>query len=103
VGNDDIEDNRNTQKLFVRSLWIQSTAAIAIQIGVQNLVSDVITIKKKINRNQVFLDMLPVKTSATIANKPVNKLSVMFAIIQRRIVGEVQRTKAKRNPIHGFK
>lgn len=75
---------------------------MAIQIGVQNLVIDVRTIREKIEINHVLFEILLFKVSATIPNKPANKLSVIFAIIQRKTVGEVQRTITNKKPIDGF-
>jgi hypothetical protein len=102
VGKKETAETIITHTDSARFRSVQRTAAMAIQIGKQNLVSEVSTTKLQMDKIQVLREISRVRIRTTTPNKPVTKLSVMFAIIQRKTVGEVQRIKTSRNPTHGF-
>jgi hypothetical protein len=102
VGKKETAETIITHTDSARFRSVQRTKAMAIQIGRQNLVSEVSITRVQMDKIQVRCETLLVRISATTPNKPVTKLSVIFAIIQRKTVGEVQRIKTRRNPIHGF-
>ena len=59
---------------------------------------EVSNINGPMDKYQTFLEGLLARTSITIAKRPVSRLSVIFAIIQRKTVGDVVNPITSNNP-----